>query len=106
MMTFGGFSSRSDAGRLLGREAASRHFVDPVVLALPRGGVPVALEVARMLGAPMDLLLVRKIGVPWQAELAARQGENDGVNEVSGGFPDSDRRAASTQPAVPPPTTT
>lgn len=71
MMTFAGFSSRSDAGRLLGREAASRHFVDPVVLALPRGGVPVALEVARMLGAPMDLLLVRKIGVPWQAELAA-----------------------------------
>jgi putative phosphoribosyl transferase len=41
-----------------------------VVLALPRGGVPVAAEVARTLGAPLDLLLVRKIGAPWQPELA------------------------------------
>lgn len=44
---------------------------DPVVLALPRGGVPIAAEVAQALGAPMDLLLVRKIGVPLQPELAA-----------------------------------
>jgi putative phosphoribosyl transferase len=44
--------------------------VDPVVLALPRGGVPVAVEVARALGAPLDLLLVRKIGAPDQRELA------------------------------------
>lgn len=43
----------------------------PVVLALPRGGVPVALPVARRLGAPLDLILVRKIGVPGQPELAA-----------------------------------
>jgi predicted phosphoribosyltransferase len=41
-----------------------------VVLALPRGGVPVAAEVARVLAAPLDLLMVRKIGVPWQPELA------------------------------------
>lgn len=44
---------------------------DPVILALPRGGVPVALEIARRLGAPLDLVMVRKIGVPWQPELAA-----------------------------------
>ena len=41
-----------------------------VVLALPRGGVPVAAEVARTLGAPLDLVLVRKIGAPWQPEFA------------------------------------
>jgi putative phosphoribosyl transferase len=44
---------------------------DPVLLALPRGGVPVALEIARALRAPLDLVMVRKIGVPWQPELAA-----------------------------------
>jgi predicted phosphoribosyltransferase len=65
------FSDRSEAGRLLAaklRHYAGRH---PVVLALPRGGVPVALEVARALNAPLDLVLVRKIGVPFQPELAA-----------------------------------
>jgi putative phosphoribosyl transferase len=44
---------------------------NPVVLALPRGGVPVAFEVARALAAPLHLVMVRKIGVPWQPELAA-----------------------------------
>lgn len=43
---------------------------DSVVLALPRGGMPVGYEVARRLGAPLDILLVRKLGVPWQPELA------------------------------------
>lgn len=70
-MSFTAFASRTEAGQLLAREVVKRKFSQPVVLALPRGGVPVALEVARTLKAPLDLLLVRKIGVPWQPELAA-----------------------------------
>lgn len=64
------FSDRSDAGRWLA--VALEKYLDqrPVVLALPRGGVPVAAEVAKALHAPLDLLLVRKIGVPFQPELA------------------------------------
>jgi putative phosphoribosyl transferase len=64
------FRNRSEAGRLLGRRLQAMHIHDPVVLALPRGGVPVAVEVARALRAPLDLLLVRKIGAPQQPELA------------------------------------
>ncbi|MGE5712319.1 MAG: phosphoribosyltransferase [Betaproteobacteria bacterium] len=64
------FADRVEAGRMLGARLAALQLVNPVVLALPRGGVPVALEVARALDAPLDLLLVRKIGVPWQPELA------------------------------------
>jgi len=64
------FENRTVAGRALGERLARMKLVDPVVLALPRGGVPVGLEVARALHAPLDLLLVRKIGVPWQPELA------------------------------------
>lgn len=64
------FEDRAEAGRLLARELQARALADPVVIALPRGGVPVALEVARALHAPLDLLLVRKIGAPWQPELA------------------------------------
>ena len=70
-MTFTSFSSRSDAGRQLATELKAMKIENPVILALPRGGVPVAAEVARELNAPLDLLLVRKIGVPWQPELAA-----------------------------------
>ncbi|HEY0847265.1 MAG TPA: phosphoribosyltransferase [Noviherbaspirillum sp.] len=63
------FHDRHDAGRQLA--AALMHLKDdhPVVLALPRGGVPVAYEVARALDAPLDVLLVRKIGAPGQPEL-------------------------------------
>jgi putative phosphoribosyl transferase len=64
------FVDRAEAGRLLARSLATLELVDPVVLALPRGGVPVAAEVARALHAPLDLLMVRKIGAPGQPELA------------------------------------
>ena len=64
------FFDRAEAGRLLGQRLAALKLVDPVVLALPRGGVPVAVEVARALRAPLDLLMVRKIGAPGQRELA------------------------------------
>ena len=63
-------ADRATAGRALGERLAAIHPADPIVLALPRGGIPVGLEVARVLQAPLDLLLVRKIGVPFQRELA------------------------------------
>ena len=64
------FQNRTDAGRKLARTLAKYKGRHPVVLALPRGGVPVAAEVAAALEAPLDLVLVRKIGVPDQPELA------------------------------------
>jgi len=65
------FRDRSEAGRALAAKLGRYRTSKAVVLALPRGGVPVGLEIARTLKAPMDLLFVRKIGVPWQPELAA-----------------------------------
>jgi putative phosphoribosyl transferase len=70
MTPFGIFSDRTDAGRQLAAQLAGLALHDPVVMALPRGGVPVAFEVARALNAPLDLVLVRKIGVPGYPELA------------------------------------
>ena len=64
------FIDRKDAGRQLAKALARYKSQRPVVLALPRGGVPVAAEVANVLDAPLDLILVRKIGVPFQPELA------------------------------------
>ena len=64
------FQDRTEAGRLLGAELASRKLVKAVVLALPRGGLPVGKEVAEALKAPLDVIVVRKLGVPWQPELA------------------------------------
>lgn len=67
----GRFLDRQEAGRALARRLSTLTLPAPVVvLALPRGGVPVAAEVARVLGAPLDLILVRKIGAPWEHELA------------------------------------
>lgn len=64
------FTDRIDAGQRLAKALAAYKDKHPVVLALPRGGVPVAAEVAQALSAPLDLILVRKIGVPDQPELA------------------------------------
>lgn len=64
------FLDRQDAGRQLAERIAVLSLRSPLVLALPRGGVPIAAEIAKALEAPLDLLLVRKIGVPWQPELA------------------------------------
>lgn len=64
------FADRKEAGRLLAARVAALGLRDPVVYALPRGGVPVAAEVADALHAPLDLVLVRKIGAPGQPELA------------------------------------
>lgn len=64
------FTDRIDAGRRLAVELASYKRMLPVILALPRGGVPVAAEIASALDAPLDLVLVRKIGLPFHPELA------------------------------------
>ena len=97
--TEGVFRDRADAGRRLAELIASRlgdtslslGAAGAVVLGLPRGGVPVAALVAQALGAPLDVLVVRKIGVPWQPELAlGAVGEhgavvlNDAVVSASG----------------------
>jgi putative phosphoribosyl transferase len=76
------FANRQAAGRALASVLKARHLVDPVVLALPRGGVPVAVEVAKALKAPLDLVLVRKIGVPFQPELAAAAVVDGGQPEI------------------------
>lgn len=64
------FADRTEAGQRLAAALSDLDLVEPVVLALPRGGVPVALEVARTLGAPLDIVMVRKIGLPSQPEVA------------------------------------
>lgn len=64
------FRDRSDAGRRLASRLGHLKNRHPIVLALPRGGVPVAHEIAHALCAPLDVLNVRKLGVPWHEELA------------------------------------
>ena len=64
------FINRADAGKYLAERLQAYAGEDVVVLGLPRGGVPVAFEVARALGAPLDVIVVRKLGVPFQPEVA------------------------------------
>jgi putative phosphoribosyl transferase len=78
------FFDRKQAGGALGAEIARGGLLcDPVVLALPRGGVPVGLEVARALEAPLDVLIVRKLGHPWQPELAIGAIASGGVRVMN-----------------------
>jgi len=64
------FADRAEAGALLAERMAALSLADPLVLALPRGGVPVAAEIARRLAAPLDVVFVRKLGAPYEPELA------------------------------------
>jgi predicted phosphoribosyltransferase len=73
------FRDRADAGRQLSGLLADLRGPDTVVLGLPRGGIPVGYEIARALGAPLDVILVRKIGLPAQPELAMGAIGEDGV---------------------------
>jgi predicted phosphoribosyltransferase len=78
------FRDRSEAGQLLARqldEYAGRD--DVLVLALPRGGVPVGFEIARRLGIPLDVFIVRKLGVPWHPELAMGAIASGGVRVLN-----------------------
>src|SRR5258707_1235454 len=78
------FGDRRDAGRLLADKLATyANRPDVLVLALPRGGVPVASEVARALGAPMDVFVVRKLGVPGYEELAMGAVATGGVRVLN-----------------------
>lgn len=79
------FVDRVDAGRRLATALAHLQGEDVVVLGLPRGGVPVAAEVARALGAPLDVVVVRKLGVPSQPELAMGAIGEDGVRLLNHG---------------------
>jgi putative phosphoribosyl transferase len=78
------FRDRREAGQLLAAElAAYAHRPDVLVLALPRGGVPVAYEVARALGLPLDVFLVRKLGLPGHEELAMGAIASGGVRVLN-----------------------
>ncbi|HEX6909931.1 MAG TPA: phosphoribosyltransferase [Longimicrobium sp.] len=82
----GTFSDRADAGRRLAATlSAYAGRDDVVVLALPRGGVPVGYEVARALGAPLDVLVVRKLGVPGHTELAMGAVAGGGIRVLDAG---------------------
>ena len=73
------FRDRTEAGRTLAAAVGRSALHRPLVLGLPRGGIPVAFEVARALGAALDILVVRKLGVPYQPELAFGAIASNGV---------------------------
>jgi predicted phosphoribosyltransferase/alpha-beta hydrolase superfamily lysophospholipase len=77
------YSDRADAGRRLAAELTRWRGTDAVVVALPRGGVPVADEVARALGAPLDICVIRKLGVPSQPELGMGAIGEDGARVLN-----------------------
>ncbi len=77
------FADRVDAGQQLAARLEHLRDEPVVVLGLPRGGVPVALEVARALGAPLDVIVVRKLGVPFQPELGMGAIGEDGVRVIN-----------------------
>jgi putative phosphoribosyl transferase len=77
------FRDRREAGRRLAERLSGLRASSPLVLGLPRGGVPVAFEVARALGAPLDILVVRKLGVPFQPELGMGAVGEDGVRVLN-----------------------
>jgi predicted phosphoribosyltransferase len=72
------FADRYDAGRALAQRVVEAGLADPLVLALPRGGVPVGYEVARALGAELDVMVARKIGLPWRPEMGVGAIAGDG----------------------------
>jgi putative phosphoribosyl transferase len=77
------FRDRHEAGRRLAERLSGLRSSRPLVLGLPRGGVPVAFEVARALDSPLDLLVVRKLGVPFQPELGMGAVGEDGVRVLN-----------------------
>ena len=77
------FLDRADAGRRLAGALTEVRGADAIVLGLPRGGIPVAYQIARALGAPLDVILVRKVGLPAQPELAMGAIGEDGVRLVN-----------------------
>lgn len=77
------FTDRADAGRRLAALLLPHRLDDAVVLGVPRGGVPVAAEVALALSAPLDVLLVRKLGLPFHAEMAMGALGEGGVRVVN-----------------------
>jgi len=95
------FRNRSHAGQLLARALQSHRDAHPLILGLPRGGVPIAWEIAHALDTDMDVLVVRKLGVPWQPEFAFGAIGENGVSMIdrnvcaSVGLTDSDVDAIS-----------
>ncbi|MEU1983310.1 phosphoribosyltransferase family protein [Nocardia sp. NPDC019395] len=77
------YADRLSAGRALGSELTHLRAADPLVLGLPRGGVPVAAAVREVIGGDLDILLIRKLGVPWQPELAAGAIGEHGVRVIN-----------------------